>query len=113
MQRYFPRLHLTLRSWERPVSVATTAVAARGCVRIAVIGAIGVHKGFQVLRACAGDAANRGLPLEFVVVGYSADDEGLMQTGNVFVTGRYDESEIAGLLRREQPHLVLFPSILP
>ena len=42
--------------------------------RVCVIGAIGIHKGYQVLLDCARDAAERRLPLEFVVVGHTIDD---------------------------------------
>ena len=36
---------------------------------------------------CARDAAERRLPLEFVVVGHTIDDRRLLATGRVFVTG--------------------------
>lgn len=113
MQRYFPDIRFRQRAWERPVRVATKTPAPSETVRVAIIGAIGVHKGFEVLRACADDAAARNLPLDFVVLGYSADDDELLETGTAFVTGRYEEDELADLLRRERPQLVWFPSVLP
>ena len=56
---------------------------------VCVVGAIGVHKGYDVLLACARDAARRDLDLEFVVVGHTIDDARMMATGRVFVTGRF------------------------
>ena len=35
----------------------------------------------------------------------------MLQTGRVFVTGRYDDAEVADLLRREQPDVIWLPSL--
>ena len=78
-----------------------------------MIGAIGSHKGYQVLLRCARDAAARHLPLEFVVIGYTENDRLLLRTGRVEVTGRYVDVEIPHLLRREQPDLVFAASVWP
>ena len=61
--------------------------------RVCVAGGIGVEKGYEVLLACARDAASRGLPLEFVVVGSTTDDARLLSTGRVFITGPYEPDE--------------------
>jgi len=82
-------------------------------VRVALIGAIGQHKGYRVLLDCARDAVKRRLPLQFVVIGYTQSDPPLLKTGKVFVTGRYTEGEVAHLLQRERPHLALMPSVWP
>jgi glycosyltransferase involved in cell wall biosynthesis len=80
---------------------------------VCIIGAIGLHTGFQVLLDCALDAAARNLPLEFVVVGHTIDDRALLGTGRVFVTGPYDPDEAVGLIRRQNASLALLPSIFP
>jgi hypothetical protein len=80
---------------------------------VVLIGGIGVHKGYDILLACAEDAVRRQLPLEFTVIGHTDDDARLMATGKIFVTGRYREEEIEALLRRERPHLAWFASIVP
>ncbi len=43
--------------------------------RVAVIGAIGTHKGSELLHACALDAERRDLALEFHLVGFSDRDD--------------------------------------
>ena len=63
--------------------------------------------------ACARDAAQRRLPLEFVIVGRTPDDRRLMETGRVFVTGAYREGEGEALIRRQGAHLAWLPSIWP
>jgi GT2 family glycosyltransferase len=87
--------------------------AKRKLVRVALLGAIGDHKGYQVLLDCALNARARRLPLEFVVVGYTADDAPLLKTGKVFITGRYTDAEAPHLLRREDPDVAWLPSVWP
>ena len=81
--------------------------------RICVIGAISVEKGFDVLLACARDVAARDLPLEFLLVGHSTDDRRLMDTGRVFITGRYAEADAVSLIKAQMADLAFLPSIWP
>ncbi|HWE98386.1 MAG TPA: glycosyltransferase [Caulobacteraceae bacterium] len=114
IERYFPGLHVERTEWEATAAMQVRAASARrGAVRVAVIGAIGDHKGYSVLLSCARDAARRALPLEFVVVGFTQDDDALLATGKVFITGAYVEGELDALLRRENPDLALFASVWP
>jgi glycosyltransferase involved in cell wall biosynthesis len=85
----------------------------RGRVRVAVPGAIGVEKGYDILLAAARDAAARDLNLEFVVVGHTSDDDSLIATGRAFVTGPYREAEAVILLAAQQADLALLPSVWP
>ena len=81
--------------------------------RVCVVGGIGVEKGYEVLLACARDAASRGLPLEFVVVGSTTDDARLLSTGRVFITGPYEAEEASALIRAQDADLGFLPSIVP
>jgi glycosyltransferase involved in cell wall biosynthesis len=85
----------------------------RSICRVAVIGAIGLEKGYEVLLACARDAAWRDLPVEFVVIGHSIDDKRLLATGRVFVTGEYRAQEAVGLIRAQQASIAWVTSIWP
>jgi len=113
MQTQFPGLDLRIEPLEAPVGVAPIEQAKTGRLKIAVIGAIGDHKGFKILLALVEDAAARDLPMDFVVIGHTKDDRALMATGKVFVTGEYQEGELAALIAREKPDLALFPSVFP
>jgi GT2 family glycosyltransferase len=113
LRRYFPALTTTVLSWEEPRLRTNPVTGRHERIRIAVIGAIGEHKGYDVLLDCARHAAARDLPLEFVVLGYTQNDKPLLATNRVFVTGSYDEAEIDSLIARERPDLALFPSVWP
>ena len=81
--------------------------------RVCIIGGIGAEKGYDIVLACARDAALRDLPLEFVLVGHTEDDRRLLDTGRVAVTGGYREGEGEMLVRAQRPHLAFLPSIWP
>jgi GT2 family glycosyltransferase len=80
---------------------------------VAIVGALGVEKGYNVLLRCARDAADRDLALRFVLIGHSIDDPRLLQTGRCFVTGPYPEGEATALIAQEGAQLGLIPSIWP
>lgn len=114
ISHHFPTLRIQVRGAEAlPLISSTFTPTPAPPVRVALIGAIGVHKGYRQLLACARDAAERSLPLEFVVIGFTEDDRTLMDTGKVFVTGRYTDGEVPHLIKREAPHLAWFSSVWP
>lgn len=81
-------------------------------LRIVVIGAIGKIKGFDALLGCAQNAKKRGLPLEFILMGYSMNDR-LLQEAGVRVTGRYLERDALDRLEALSPHRVWLPAVWP
>ncbi len=114
LRRHFPAVRAEVRPWEDESGLpAMRRLRQGGRLRVAVVGAIGLEKGYDVLLACARDARARALALEFVVVGPSIDDERLMRAGPVFVTGDYRDSEVDSLIRAQDCDLGLLPSIWP
>ncbi|GAC1344142.1 MAG: hypothetical protein NVSMB18_21250 [Acetobacteraceae bacterium] len=114
LQRHFPGIRPEVQPWGDdsrlpPLDPAPSGVTTRVCV----VGAIGVEKGFEVLLSCVRDAARRRLPLEFVVCGYTADDERLLAAGPVFITGEYKDAEAEALIRSQRAQLGFIPSIWP
>ncbi|WP_146203665.1 glycosyltransferase, partial [Azospirillum sp. TSO5] len=115
--RHIPGLHVVvvphpehLRLPARPRRPQDRAEFRR---RVAVIGAVGRHKGADVLLACARDAADRALPLEFVVFGHTACDGALNACGNTRINGTYREEEIDALLQAHDCDVAWFPAVWP
>ena len=81
--------------------------------RVCVAGAIGYEKGYDVILDCARMVAAKSLPIDFVVVGFTCDDDRLLQTGCVRITGRYDESEAVALLKQQNADVGLLPALWP
>ncbi|MBV9748622.1 MAG: glycosyltransferase, partial [Acetobacteraceae bacterium] len=117
MRRHFPAIRPVVAPWEQDLARHPTleqgGIRRRARRRVAVVGAIGPEKGYDVLLACARDARARGLPLEFVVVGHTEDDARLLAAGPVFITGRYRESEAVALIRDQGADLAFLPSVWP
>ena len=85
----------------------------KSALHAVVCGALNIDKGYDVLLACARDARDRLLDLRFTVVGYTVDDEALLDTGHAFVTGEFKENEAVPLLRAQAGDIGLMPSICP
>ncbi len=121
MRRHFPFSNPVVTPWEddaalsREVPQRQQALRPdqRRLLRVLVPGAIGLDKGYDVLLACARDAAERNLPLEFVVAGFTMEDGDLLETGHVFVTGKFEEEEGAALVAEQHADLGFIPSVWP
>ncbi len=84
-----------------------------GPLRVAVIGSIGAHKGYDVVHNLALDARLRQLPIVFTIVGHSAEPRA-MEAAGVRETGLYGSNAAAlAEIARLDPDLVLLPSIWP
>lgn len=116
--RYFADLRIEVRPHEdparlpSPVRLGAAPPRVPGRVRVVVLGAIGRHKGYDILRLCAEQARKQKLPLEYVLMGYSADDRQLAAAG-VRITGRYVDEQAVETLRGLEPDVVWLPASWP
>jgi GT2 family glycosyltransferase/glycosyltransferase involved in cell wall biosynthesis len=115
LRRRFPGLAVQVRPHTDDATLPPPSAAAAPDVltRVCVVGGIGPEKGYDVLLACARDAAARALPLEFVVVGHTPDDAALLETGVAFVTGPYEEAAAVAEIRAQQAQFGFLPSVWP
>jgi glycosyltransferase involved in cell wall biosynthesis len=121
MRRYFPALSPVTVPHEDDIITIRTGFFRNDRARkqrggrpaVCIVGAIGVHKGYEVLLACARDAERRDLDLDFVVVGHTIDDDRLMRTGRVFVTGQFEPGEAVELIRAQHAEFGFVPSVCP
>ena len=112
LTRHFPSVTLKIKPWESDSESFTLKKPRHGRRRIALIGGIGPHKGFDILLECAQDIQRRHLPLEFIVIGSSADDTILLEAG-VLVTGAYKAEEVHDLITDSRSDLAFISSICP
>jgi GT2 family glycosyltransferase/glycosyltransferase involved in cell wall biosynthesis len=88
--------------------------AANNTINIALIGAIGKHKGSQLLVDCAKHALKEGLPLHFVLIGFSDKDKILKKLENVTITGKYEGSgSLSQHIKNYNCQLGLFLNVWP
>jgi len=105
MRRHFPGLSAATIPHEDDAAIPHPRAGAclqrpkpDGRLRVCVVGGLGIHKGYHVVLGCARDAVRRNLALEFVVVGNTIDDERLLATDRIFVTGGYQPDEAVDLI---------------
>ena len=84
LRHYVPELACVVTPWEDDVLPHPPADhrVKRLRMRVVVVGAIGIEKGYEYLLACARHVATHRLALEFVVVGHTSDDKRLLETGS-------------------------------
>jgi glycosyltransferase involved in cell wall biosynthesis len=80
---------------------------------VAVIGAIGRHKGHEILLRCAQAAAKENLPLHFAILGFTADDRAYSRCDNVSISGAYRREDLPGLITASGARVALFLSPWP
>jgi glycosyltransferase involved in cell wall biosynthesis len=96
-----------------PVLQRRAPAAADGRpLRVMVLGAIGIVKGYHVLLQCALAARKLAFPVEFSLLGFSMNDAELAASG-VQLLGRYDDAEVLSLVAASDPDLLFLPSTCP
>jgi glycosyltransferase involved in cell wall biosynthesis len=115
MRRYFPgaRLEAQPHPESTPVQRVSLAAPPGDRLRVAVIGAIGPHKGFEILVSCARYAWERRIPIDFVVIGHVCRPQEVRGLPNVIVTGPYKESEVFDRIREQGVSIAFFPAVWP
>ena len=111
--RHFPGVAPDVTPWEDDLAPVRLGPPRNGRRRIAVVGGIGVAKGVEVLLACAIDANQRDLPLDFLIAGSSSEDEKLLETRRVFITGAYPPEDVERVIAGLDADLAFIPSIWP
>lgn len=101
--------------WERdkPLEANQTVQLSGKKRRICVVGAIGYSKGFEILLKIAILIKHFSLPLEFVVVGYTCDDQRLLDTGCVTITGPYKNENISEIIVQQRASVGFLPALWP
>ncbi len=89
------------------------AVRAGSAVDIALLGAIGPHKGSAELLRLARRAMLTHPGLRFHVIGYTDCDAALLEIGNVTVSGKYAEDALPGLIAASGARVALFLHVWP
>ncbi|MDR2990786.1 MAG: methyltransferase domain-containing protein [Burkholderiaceae bacterium] len=82
-------------------------------LKVAVLGALSVTKGANVLADAAVIAKTTGAPVEFHLIGYSYRTLKTEPHAHLTVYGRYDDADLPQLLAWLQPDVVWFPALWP
>jgi GT2 family glycosyltransferase/glycosyltransferase involved in cell wall biosynthesis len=113
--RIFPELPIAVQAHEEPVR-ADPPWEPRpqpALIKVAVVGAIGAHKGVERLLNLLRHAERWAEDLHFVVIGFTSEDERIARFANATVTGSYAPEELAARLAEQGAHVALFLSPWP
>ncbi len=116
MKKYYPGAKIRVDYHEPQAQFTGTPVRLRplahdGTLNIAVLGSIGVHKGFYKISDLQGEINRRGLPLKITIFGEI--DPLLTMPNPVTVFGRYDDRDLPALLPKVGIHIIWFPEGAP
>lgn len=117
LRHYFPRapiVHVphTDMTLAPPAPRLPSAVGDRA-LRIVVLGALSPIKGADVLEETAIEAARRGLPLEFHLLGFAYRSLQKPPRARLTVHGQYAEPDLPALLDWLKPDVAWFPALWP
>jgi len=112
--RAFPALSIAVRPHETVEEIAAPAwPAAAPDIGVAIIGAIGPHKGLGQLLDLLRHAERWAPEMRFVLVGYPSDTALLAGFGNVTTTGPYVAAEVGTAIAAANCRVALFLSPWP
>jgi GT2 family glycosyltransferase len=101
-----PHEPVTPGSWKLRVPIV-----GKGRMRIAVLGALPPHKGGRTVAAVAEMADPAAF--EIHLIGYTDGPFSEAAQRRMKITGRYDDADLADLIRKVDPHLIWFPAAWP
>jgi glycosyltransferase involved in cell wall biosynthesis len=107
MQRHFP--DVAFLEWPHPEMPRTMPAIHK----VALLGGISPAKGARLLEACVADAAARGLPLHFRVLGQVDRPTATWPAAPLSIAGTYSDDTLAELLAIERPDAFLFLAQVP
>ncbi len=118
LRRYFPDRSYTVAPHpdivsSQPISLPITSNYSNNRpFTVLAIGALSQIKGGAILEACALDAAKRGLPLRFVLIGYAWRP--LTAPENFLsITGEYEDEDLPQLIESANSDIAWFPALWP
>ena len=116
-ENYFPALNFDVVPHQKfSVEKVENAqnVGNDGVIRIGILGAVGVNKGFWVIERLAKYLKKNGInDIQLFVIGYSVNDSILKKQG-VTITGGYSSfSWILDFIKKNSIDLIFLPSIGP
>lgn len=110
---YFHELEVKVRYHPEPIRFVESRKQSGANIHVAILGAIGQHKGFHKLVAAIKYAEKFKLPIEFHIIGYTQDDTLVSKFSNVVVHGKYDRASLPDRIKTIGCSVSLLLSVWP
>lgn len=82
-------------------------------INIGFIGAIGPHKGINVIKGLAEYIKNNNIHANLIIIGYTSDDEFFNAYNFVKITGKYSRKNFLQLFKENEVDIIFITSIWP
>jgi GT2 family glycosyltransferase len=113
-KRYFPDLSFSVKPHPENIETIYTIVSSKSeKINVAIIGAIGIHKGFNVLIDCAEYITKNKLQIVFHLIGYSSNDELLKEYDCIAIHGKYKKEDLSLILKESNCTIAGIFSVWP
>lgn len=113
LSRYFPEVDFCVKPHDDITrSVRLNEKSDPSKYRVGVLGGLSYIKGYSVIEGCARAALKNKQDIEYVIVGYTADDENLDKLG-VEITGAYLNDRVLDIIEANSLDALIFPATWP
>lgn len=82
-------------------------------INLGFLGAIGPHKGVNIIKELAIKISEQKLPINLKIIGYTSDDDFFRKFDFITLTGKYNRSQLQDLIKREEIDAIFLTSIWP
>lgn len=114
MKEYFPEAgYVYLPFPEAEPDGAAETDTKKKIIKVLALGESSLVSGAELLEACAADAARKGLPLHFSVIGRQPTGAGPEPGLPLKYLGPYGEDDLARLIELERADIIFFPARWP
>lgn len=111
--KYFKAIDVKVRYHPEPIKWIQNVANDGDLIKVAVLGAIGQHKGYDRLISAVKYAEKFELPIEFHLIGYSMNDAALNVYSNLKIFGKYTRQELPDILKGLNCSASLLLSVWP
>lgn len=116
IEKYLPLKNIEALYHPEPVEVINFENESKGGggnITIGFIGAIGPHKGLQIIKDLAKEIAVSKSAIKLTIIGYTSDDGYFDSYDFVKITGSYKQSELKDIMLSEEIDVMFLASIVP
>ena len=116
--KYLPDLKIEVRPHpekllEERLEKITLKPKEQSSIKVCCIGALGPHKGSNIILNLVKDASKRQLPINYAILGYTNIDKKFENYNNITISGKYNYKDLPQLIKEINPNYALFTSLWP
>ncbi|EJE2982916.1 glycosyltransferase [Escherichia coli] len=113
ISKYIPIDNIDYRYHPETIIKSSVNHLAKSKINIGFIGAIGPHKGINVIKGLADHISKNNIQANLTIIGYTSDDEFFSDYDFVKITGKYSRKNFLQLFENNGVDIIFITSIWP